>query len=1505
MPRVGGEADKLGNRFEGIWTVDALFEVLGGRYRALTLEPIRGGEGVEFYRHLPDGGKEYHSVKRQTTQAVWSTAQLTAPQGPNRTVLGDLLLKLHEDERHRAVFISSTTANELNEICEIADRAADRNDFIARLQAQPRLLAAVVERIGSVLPDPSLDWSFLRRTTVVGITERELIRRVGQTIRQTLHRLDGEPVREAQVRQSLADQAIEWIGRDITAAMVSEHLRNEGWHEQDWRRTSPIWTIVANRNQRYAAAVEAELILGAAIPRAEAAQAAECLTTGTHDVALVGAAGLGKSCALAQVAHAMAQSHVPHLVLRLDLQTGALTAEAFGREMGLPTSPVITLAGMAQGARSVLVIDQLDALSSASGRNQDFWTVFEELIAERRRYPQMRVLLACREFDANNDHRLKRLLSDEQRCRKIVLAPLSAAQVTEAVTRAGVDATRLTPREIELLQTPQNLSLYLQAAPAKHGSVGNAQALLNRYWDYKRQQVDRRLGRTVRWQEMLTTLTDWLSRHQSLSAPVDVLDPFGADVQAMASERVLVVEGSACRFFHESVFDYAFARIFVASGGTAARLLADDEQHLFRRAQVRQVLTYNRDRSFTEYLTDLRHLLNSPQVRTHIKKLVIDWLRTLPDPQPLEWQAVAACATVRPVAMWWQTVPHGSVAWFDLLMRLGVWSEWLKGPETERTSRALWLLSQSSLLRIRSDEVAALVESMLDTEPTAVRSVCEFLRFGELYHSRRMFNLLRRAVREGWLEDAAEDWWYHVHDFPARAPGMAAELLGAIFDRMCVLRPQEELFVSDDVRYHLPADYCTGLAQHGPREFLREMLPRLVREVIERRADKMVDRDWIWCHLRAGDVHDFGSVLLQSLGTAAVTLAQSEPTEWRVLAKSALGVENHSVAFVLLRGWTGNPSEYAEDCVNYISRHGSRLRVGYEISIGAGGYDPAYVSREAVRAVAPHCDDVTWNRLEAAILAYRNPWETGERFGFSQLLLLAALPPDRLGTNASARLDELRRKFPRARDARPLPIKVQRVESPIDLEVMPKMSDANWITAMRKYDHDRMSQRGGGLHGGMHELGSALQLQAQRDRPRYARLLLALPDDISPTYFDDLLRGLSGNERNDHTKEKFPLLDIPVLVAVIRRMHSLPGRPCGRAICYAISHSAERELPDELLTILEHYALNDPDPTAEDWLPRADGRPALWGGDPLMSGMNKVRGAAAWAIGSILFAQPETWPKLEPVVRALVADRSIAVRCCVVRCLLALLNFERGLAVDLFLRLIEGADAVLGAGEVDNFIHHGMFPHYARLQPVLRRMLLSSDREARTTAARQIAVGSLGEPERVEDLTAALSAGPECRAACATVFAANVGDPNWREVCRMQLRQMFHDEDKHVRVAAAGCFRELDGDRLGDEAVLIGDFLDSPSFMDQRTFLLAALEKSTSLLPDVICGIPEKIVARRSEDPTDRVVLRDVYRLPDLVLRLYRQTRDEAIRRRCLDIIDSMLEHSIGDIDSELNKVER
>jgi hypothetical protein len=632
--RSGGEADKLANRYEGLWTTYQLFDVLRGDALSLTPEPLEDGVGVEFHKRLPGGIRESHSVKIQTPGNGWTLATLThmAPNG--RSFLGDLFCKTMADPTARVYFVSQVTPNPLRILCEEARLASDLATFrryldVADTRLRQDFRVKVLPLCGG---QEAAAWDQLRRVYVSAFTLADLTKIVEREIAREFYRHDGEALDVPDLRRLLAEFILESLRQEIDRSKILARLEGERIGETDWARDRKISQLVEQQNRTYSKHIRDQLINNGAIRREEAAEAFVRITE--HQVKFgifVGVAGLGKSCATAELLERLSSAGIPCLALRMDVQTNELTARGFGRKLGLPTSPIDVLAGMAEGGLSVLVIDQLDALSMASGRNQNLWVIFEDLLEEVRSCPNLKVWLACRLFDLEHDYRLRNLVQREK-AHRISMTPLALEQVKLEMRKANVDPWTLGSKQLEMLRTPMHLSLYLESEPAGKSPFQTVQELYDRYWDRKRDLVTERLGRSPRWNEVIDLLCDKLTSGVGASADL-IEDTFPEDVRFMASAHVIVKENFSYRFFHEGFFDYAFARRFVLRGRSLLNdLLLPGHQGFDVRGPVRQVLAYLRTRNRNVYLNQLTQLLTEPKVRAHVQRLILDWMNTLPDP---------------------------------------------------------------------------------------------------------------------------------------------------------------------------------------------------------------------------------------------------------------------------------------------------------------------------------------------------------------------------------------------------------------------------------------------------------------------------------------------------------------------------------------------------------------------------------------------------------------------------------------------------------------------------------------------------------------------------------------------------------------------------------------------------------------------------------------------------------------------------------------------------------
>ena len=77
MPLSGGPSNKVGNRYEYLWTVRCMIRVMKSEADSIHLEPAGDeGKGIEFTVHT-SSGSEHHQVKRQLAgKGVWSLNEL-------------------------------------------------------------------------------------------------------------------------------------------------------------------------------------------------------------------------------------------------------------------------------------------------------------------------------------------------------------------------------------------------------------------------------------------------------------------------------------------------------------------------------------------------------------------------------------------------------------------------------------------------------------------------------------------------------------------------------------------------------------------------------------------------------------------------------------------------------------------------------------------------------------------------------------------------------------------------------------------------------------------------------------------------------------------------------------------------------------------------------------------------------------------------------------------------------------------------------------------------------------------------------------------------------------------------------------------------------------------------------------------------------------------------------------------------------------------------------------
>ena len=1497
----GGAADKAGLFHEALWGVDAFLAVLNGEASAIRIE-TPGDDGAEF--HLVRGTlREHWQAKRQTTgQDAWSIRAL-------KSVLEFFFENFRAGDH--CVFASVSGSPELKQLTENARAAQSFAEFQEHFLSKKRdeQFADVRRHLGS--PDEEEVFNFLRTVTVRSADEVTLELEMGRALGSAFQ---GPWLNTMAV---LRDLYLRSTHETLTAADIERQLQTRGIARR--RASSPgAQDRILATTRTYVAGQRAKLIRGTPIRRAVADDVIGKLRNNTAplDILITSAAGGGKSACLCQIVEGLQTADVPVLAFRLDRVEPVASAIALGEKLGFGESPALVLADNYPGQTVVLVVDQLDCVSATSGRHPD---VFDTIAALRdevlglRSRAKVHLVMACRKFDFEHDHRLKQLLAKDQV--PVDLGEFTADEVTAVLANERGDISKLTPHQQTMLRLPQNLSLYVGAALARtENRFTTPKDLGDAYWDAKRKAVAaQRPEFDALWLPAIKHFATTMSDRQELSVPAATMDSFPLEfLERMASEGVLTWDGRRFGFGHETFFDYCFARTQPNGGKDFVHFLESDVQHLFRRAQLRQVLAFLRDDNFIAYLESVGHLLRSGRIRPHLKLLTVELVAAHPGPRDDELLALMPWIQSEMVCRR-SSKPNpdrlasrvfdsffASRTLFSVADRLGLIQRWLQSDEA-------WLVDTMCLyLRWQADQHAERVAELLepfsgrgDEWKGRLRYMMEGRNLGK---SRRYFDLFLRLLDNGKLDDARDrfasngTFWSLLHGFAEERPAWCAELAAHWLDRRIAAarsatKQQELPWSLLDDQFGVK-DLFTS-ARKAPTAFLEHVLPAVIRaaDAFKYGDEGALARDQVWPSRYRGEHISMSEAFPGACETALELIGQQSPDALRPfisqLRASILYTANH----LLMNAYLCCPATFADEALGLLTAEPERLHCGYSDSA-------FWLSRQVIEKCSLHCTNATIRALETTVLAFvsgRERTKDGLRWrGNAAFNLASALAAHRRSNHANARIAEWQAKFGELDDP-PRGIRSYTVVSPISQESAQHMTDEQWLRAIAKYNTaERRYNFAHPERGGGEQLAAMLQKFVKEQPERFANLALQFPENAEPNYFMNVLCGLKESPISGDKK-----------LEVVRRVFARNDKACLCAVLDLLGEMVEARLPDDAIQFIRRAAQHS-DPESELW----DGKQPYYGDDILTHGINTVRGHAAGTIRNLIQHEATYLEDFSGALDELVADPSLAVRSVVASTLFAVARHDVPLALRLTGTLLEADERLWGTGYVRNFIQSGLREHFDHFAPTIERMLRSSRDEVKKQGGILACLARLYHETADHLAERALSGDEPCRLGACEVAKSNLLHSKCRAWCEPVLLRLFNDSSKAVRTQAAGCFWHLwhsPDTPLTEYEPLIRGFIDSLAFADEPTFLLHALEDTKRRVPEITLDVCEIFTTRCAEGARDirTSLAADEHTIGKLVFTAYAQLQSKHLQTRALEVVDRMNLEGFRSASTHLSEFER
>lgn len=1507
MPIAGGHADKSGNRFEAYWGVQAILRILMGQVNSMGIESVLEDDTIEFTLSFEDS-REAWQIKRQTARGTWSIAELNS-----RNVLS--FLRKRFEEKRIAVFASMADAPALRELTERAGSSASLEEFLEQTKAEN--INKYFDQFKDKLNiDNEGSFEILNNTQFRFEDERTLI----ESLDCAFATICSEP---QTARKILFAFYFESVGKILDKDAILDCLKsNKILIREEIRQTVRI--RIEEQTLQYHEFQKSRLIGKQLIEREVACQIVDQILNSpeSQNIYVKGEAGCGKSGVLFEILSGLKKNQIPTLAFRLDRLTYTPSTIELGKQLNLTQSPPVALrtAFDKETKTIVLLIDQLDCMSTVSGRHSEFFETFHAMLNEvdaiRFNMPRsihFHVIVACRSFDFDNDSRFQRLVdknSGNRPCKisEKTVSKLSENEIQIVLRNAGYDIALFQKQQIELLSLPIRLALFCQLpVESKKIAFQTQNDIYDAFWNCKREVIERTF-RNDEWIRTIQVMCEQMSNLQELSVSELKLDDIPSHCRSlMCSEGVIVKESRRYSFIHETFFDYCFARILISKGVSFVETLENDDQHLFRRAQLRQYLTYLRDEDYTKYIDEVDRLLKSGKILSHLKYLGISMLLAWTDIRNEEWSILQPYILESIEDRRNNTLQINSIQthiFFDFTRSPSVYhleqvgdliNQWLNSTDKLLEDLACWFL-RMQLFSGFASRIGRLLLPYVDRGENWRKKVNEIIQFTPLRGNRELFELFLKLVSVGFYDEELSKGLNNIHiihNLPAR---WLIELIATRFSRILKGFVVEFEHYIDSPLQRDDAKMIgdtRNAATKEPEFFLDQLFPYIIplaeKYQCKKHEHEMV-HDAFWGSLGL-DANMNSEIFMDGVRQevpvdgeegyvlafqdAFVKLGKEHSDKIlgyiEQLKHEKYAITNHLLFF--LYGTT--PECFADEAISLVVHNTERAN-SHNRTVEA-----------AIKACSQYCDYSIYEQLEKKYIEFfAKKDELFRERGTRQysLYALKSLEQSRLKLSTLKMMeewhDDMDKKYPKVR----VPENVIRDSffggEPVDL------SDQEWLDAFANESASDLDMR-----------GLAFEKTVQQNPSHYVQLIKN-NHPVAPKMVESLLNAI--READIPKDEKYRL---------IRFAMQYKDTDCQRAFLWLVKSIAPYNYDQDVVSYIAEIAVNSASDAEDLWKPERGG---YYGGDIFTTGINTPRGAAICFFYQGLCSDRERFePIILRIIDNLVAIESDSILANVFLLLIELSKTQKEITFKLADRLIRKVTSqVLATTACQDMLLYLLWHGAEEAMRAVNRLLDATeqisenednDSERLRLGGRLALIARLHHdtPGTRSLMKKAMQGRPATRQGIAFCAANALSHSDSQQICVDTLKILFNDENKDVRRFSAGCFQSLaDFSTINDlHNELINSFIDSLAFFDEFDKLLGFLCEHKLLMISHSIRVLDTLL-KYYLSCHENGSTQDKYfgYVEKLAYRIYATSTDREERKQILGLINSLYEcHLVGE----------
>lgn len=845
---------------------------------------------------------------------------------------------------------------------------------------------------------------------------------------------------------------------------------------------------------------------------------------------LAGDAGIGKTVILKDLYDELAKQNIPVLALKADkLYPTNMQDLQVKINLSMPVFDFIEQCKQ-KFDTTVILIDQIDALSQSMSSDRNYLHVFRQLIDNFTYDSNIRIIISVRTFDLEYDPSLK-IYKD---IKKIKVDLLSEVEVHKQLDKIKFSKDALTPKLLFLLRTPNHLNIFATIYAKRTAPLASFSTIQELYSELWLQKIINVINPEINLEQLKLVLYRIASKmftEQRISVSRSVFEDNNKELVYLESERILKVEGKQIQFFHQSFYDYIFAKDFVETGHSLTSYIKQQKQSIFIRSAVKMIVNYLRNYDHSRYIRDVENLLQSGKVFFHIKHLLVSMFAVIDDPTDQEKglfkKHINNSLKLKTVFL---EHAYGS-GWTEIVFKSGVLNLLIDQPVAKKNTfiRKIYFkyLYTDKQQGYKSEEY--------------FRNVCtQYLRNQLSTGSATIFDFVLKIRDQSllrWLTRTQNNWDNPISielfkkcenfreidssGYIHALENMLKDKPSFVFEQIKDLFFNEEFF-DDELKhdYHSEKKLIKDLTEKIPFVVIDQLLYNLDRQINNTRYKNLgFNGDFKYKEIYLQEETDiYSSGLLYKLPAFCLRKAAAENNDiFKKFISNYKNNINHSYLRLLIFAYDVNFELYADeisDLLHHLFKsnllhHERRINVEFRVL-----FEKAY-PHLSVKNKQKVIELLKQLVIKDEIYVYQHTEKKRYylTWGLTKYFLLKRLPVETLQKHKEIRREyqELERKFKNRVDHPKSQSSIAGVvRRPLSSQAFNRMSSDQWIRSFKKYDSDDRNWGQDHLKGGLHEHSWAFEeyLSKNSSKKDLDSFKIIISDyNINPVY---KVRGIYG-----------------------------------------------------------------------------------------------------------------------------------------------------------------------------------------------------------------------------------------------------------------------------------------------------------------------------------------------------------------------------------------------------------